>query len=178
MFYAFQKLRASTLNDLLRTPTVKAFDENWNSGSGGGGTTLHADSELSVPVVANKRYWVEAVIFATEAAGTGIDIKMAWTMPQFATLNLGVTAPHTSWTGIATAVEVEWAAWQNETSSPTSSKNFGTTNAATFSYTFRGTLQTVSAGGSFGFQWAQANASASNLTVRAGSSILLTPLPT
>jgi hypothetical protein len=176
VFYALQKLRASTLEQLVGKLVRKGTDESVNSGSSG--TTLQDDNELFETVVANTTYAVTVTVLAIEAGGIGVtDLKIAWTMPTGCTLDLAVTAPHIDWNAAAGAVEIEWAGWQNETSSPTSSKNFGTTNSASFSYKFDGSLQVGSTGGTFRMQWAQRVANPANLTVRAGSRMWLQPIP-
>lgn len=175
-FYALQKLRASTLEQLVGKLVRKGADESVSSGSSG--TTMQDDNELFVTVAANTTYAVSVTVLAIEAGGIGVtDIKIAWTMPAGCTLDLAVTAPHIDYNASAGNVEIEWAGWQNETSSPTSSKNFGTTNSASFSYKFDGSLVVGSTGGTFRMQWAQRVGNAANLTVRAGSRMWLQPIP-
>lgn len=173
-FYALQKLRASDLNAILAKGKTKTSDESVNSGSTG--TTLHDDNTLFVAVSANVTYQVTVDLLASEAAGTGIDIKMAWTFPTGAILDLAVTAVHEAWVATAgSALEAEWAGWQNETSSPSSTKTFGTFTTV-FSYRFGGRLRVGSTAGTLQLQWAQKNSSASNLTMESGSSITLLPV--
>lgn len=173
-FAAGQILHASDLIRILPVWVIKAADESVNSGSTG--TTLQNDNELLAAVSASTNYRVDFALLATEAASNVIDIKCAWTMPSGCTLDLAVVGPHTAWTGAAANQEVEFGGWQNETSSPTSTKNFGTGSGVNLSYHFRGTLRVGGSSGTFQFQWAQANSNASNLTVKAGSSLTLTPL--
>lgn len=174
-FYALQKWRASAANQLLPLLVRKGADEPVTNATTG--TTLQDDNELFVTVAANVTYAVDIAVIAVEAAGTGIDIKMAWTFPANCTLDLATVAPHTAWTGVAAALEVEWASWTGETSSPSSSKSFGSNNVASFGYHFHGSLQVGATGGTFRLQWAQVNASASALTVKAGSRMWLQPIP-
>jgi hypothetical protein len=173
-FYALQKLRASQLNAMLSKTVRKLVDESVTNA--GTGTTLQDDDELFVSVDANTSYIIGVTVFGTEAAGTGIDLKVAWTMPSGCSLYLGGAAPHNAWVaGAGAALEAEWAGWITS-SSPTSSITFGTTNVAIFTYHWSGTLVVGSTSGTFRMQWAQGNSSASALTVKAGSNISLTPI--
>jgi hypothetical protein len=174
-FGAGSTLTAAMLNNAFPTGWIKQTNESVNSG--GSGTTLQGDDELNIPILASTNYKVDAHILAIEAAGNAIDMKIAWGMPSGCILDLAVVAPHTQWPApVAGNLETEWAAWQNETAVLTGSKNFGTTNGVGgFSYHFRGTLRVGTTAGFFRLWWAQVNASASNLTVESGSSIVLTP---
>lgn len=176
-FYALQKTRASKLNELQPLLKRKGVDENWNSSSGGGGTTLQDDNELFITGVAGVTYALSIALLVIEAAGTGIDIKIAWTQPTGCTLDLASAAPHTAWGGSSATLETEWASWSGETGSPTSTINFGTTNSAKFGYHFEGTWQVGSTGGPLRLQWAQVNPNAANLTVKAGSRMWGQPVP-
>lgn len=176
-FGAGQVLAAADLNAVMPVWWIKAVDENLNNG-GGAGTILQGDDELNLPVVANTTYKVDALVIAIEAAGSGIDLKVAWSQPALCILDLGPAAPHVQWPAPAAGnLEVEWNAWKGETAVLTASRSFGTNNTVPFSYHFRGSLRVGANAGFFRLQWAQANASASNLTVQAGSSIFLTPTP-
>jgi hypothetical protein len=174
LFGAGQSLTAASLNNAFPNGLIKQADENYNNGTGTG-TTLHGDTELNVPILASTNYHVNAHILVIEAAGTGIDLKVAWTQPAGCILDLAVVAPHTAWNASAAALEAEWAAWQAETGTTSASKSYGTTNSASFSYHFRGVLRVGATGGFFRLWWAQVNASVSNLTVKAGSSLVVTP---
>jgi hypothetical protein len=184
-FPAGGKIRASQLTQLVTALgilapifVVKPTDENWNSGSGGGGTTLHNDSALFASVAANTSYWVDLALEAIEAAGTSIDIKAGWTFPTGARIDFAAAAPHLNWSsGAGTALEVEWSSWQGETTSPSTTKQWGTVNGVAFSYHVRGVLRVGANSGTLQFQWAQNAASASNLTVKAGSTLKLQQLP-
>jgi hypothetical protein len=180
-FYAGNRVTGAQLQALVTqidrlTPLTafKTTDESVNNG--GTGTTLQNDDVLFCAVTANTNYRVDFSLLYTEAAGTGIDLKCAWTMPTGSRLDLGVAGPSTAWTGAAAALEAEWSAWQNQTTSPTGTISFGTTNAAAFSMQASGSLRVGSTAGTFQFQWAQLNSSASNVTVKAGSVLTLTPL--
>lgn len=172
--YALQKIRASTLNMFGGQLVRKGTDESVNSGSTG--TTLQDDNELFVTLQAGNKYALSIAVLAIETAGTGIDIKMAWTQPSGATLDLATVAPHTAWNASSAALETEWASWSGETGSPTSSINFGTTNSAKFGYHFEGSISLGSNSGQLRLQWAQVNLSASDLTVKAGSRIWAQPI--
>jgi len=173
-FSAGQTLTAANLIAILPLFAIKSVDESVNSGSTG--TTLQNDDALFVTVSANTNYKVDLALLVVDGAGTGIDMKAAWTMPSSCKFDAAVTAPHANWVSPAGAAnEVEWAGWQNETSTTTSTKNWGTNNIS-FSYHVRGLLRVGANSGTFQFQWAQGNSSASNLTVKSGSLLTLTPL--
>lgn len=180
-FYAGNKVTGAQLQALvtqidLLTPLTafKTSDESVNNG--GSGTTLQNDDALLVTVTANTNYRVDLALLFTESAGTGIDLKCAWAFPTGSRLDLAPIGPNIAWTGAAAALEAEFSAWQNQTTSPSGTISFGTTNAATFSMQATGSLRVGSSGGTFQFMWAQQNASASNVTVKAGSVLTLTPL--
>jgi hypothetical protein len=137
------------------------------------------DQSVNNAVRANTDYHVDLALMATQAAaGTGIDLKAAWTFPAGCALDLAVVGPHSAWVATAgAALEVEWAAWQGVTSSPSGTVSFGTLNGVVFSYHVKGTLRVGANAGTFRFQWAQNTSNASDLTVKAGSSLILTPLP-
>lgn len=174
LFGAGQTLTAAALNNALPTGWIKQADETVNSG--GSGTTLHGDLELNWPVLASTNYNVNAQIIVLDASGGTAKFKAAWTQPAGCILDLPLTAPHQNWNAAAGAnLETEWAAWQNETGVLTSSKVFGTTSSAAFSYHFRGTLRVGGTAGFLRLSWAQNTANVANLTVKAGSSLILTP---
>lgn len=86
-FTAGRKVRASELAALAtefgnRKPVaaVKATGENVSTSNTG--ATLHNDPALFVSLRANTLYWLDLSLLATEAAGTGIDLKAAWTFPS------------------------------------------------------------------------------------------------
>lgn len=153
---------------------VKPSDESVSSASTG--TTLQDDNHLSLTGVANTLYAVRLCALVIEGSSTVTDIKMAWTQPSGCTLNLAGVAPHIDYNASAAALETEWAAWQNETGTTTSTKQFGTSTTV-FSYVFSGTWEVGSTGGPLQLQWAQRVANAANLTMKQGSSLVLTPLP-
>lgn len=170
LFGAGQNLTATALSGAFATGLIKQADESVNNS-----TTLQGDDELNVPVVASTNYKVDAHILAADALGTSMDLKVAWTQPTGCVLDLAVVGPHTSWNASAGNLEVEWSGWQNETGSLTASRSFGSTNSAVFSYHFRGTLRVGTTAGFLRLQWAQNTATVGNLTVKAGSSLVLTP---
>lgn len=182
-FTAGQKIRASTLqqlsdalNILQPVYAIKGADESVNNL--GSGTTLQNDDALSLALVANTNYWLDLELIYGEAAGTGIDLKTAWTFPAGCRLDLAVVAPHNAWVAAAGgALEVEWGAWQAVTASPSSTITFGTTNAAKFSAHVRGVVANGANAGSLQLQWAQGVGSASNVTVYRGSCLKLQRLP-
>lgn len=173
--YAGNIIYASDINNLTPVMAYKGSDESVNNA--GTGTTLQNDDALVVAGRASTNYAVTFVLLYTEAAGTGIDIKCAWTQPSGCTLNLGVAGPNLAWTGAAGAAEAEWSAWQNQTSTPTGTISFGSTNAAALSMQASGTWLVGATAGNLQFQWAQQNSNASNLTVKLGSLLIITPIP-
>jgi hypothetical protein len=174
-FYALQKWRASMANQMLPLMVRKSNDEPVNNATTG--ATLQDDNELFLTVSAGVTYSLEFAVLANQASGTGIGIDIAWTMPSLCVLDLAVAGPHLAWTSSPAQLEAEWAAWQNETSSPTSKRSFGTTSSAVFSYHFRGSLLVGVNGGDFRMQWAQHTANATNVTVKKGSRLWAQPVP-
>lgn len=173
-FSAGQTLTAANLIAVLPKWVIKAADESVNNA--GTGTTLQNDDHLVLAGLANTTYSVEMRLLYSESAGTGIDLKCAWTQPTGCTLDLAVVGAHTAWNASAANVEVEFASWQADTGTTTGTRSFGSTNVANFSVHIRGTWRVGSTAGNLQFQWAQNTGSASNLTVKAGSSLVLTPL--
>lgn len=174
-FSAGQTLTAADLNRILPVWAIKQTDENWNSASGGGGTTLQNDNELVVVGAANTSYKVFLDVWAKEAASQVTDIKFAFTQPSGCVLSIGGPGPHTAWNASAGALEIEWAALQNQTATTTSTLSYGTTVTA-FIYRMTGTWRVGGTGGSLQLQWAQVLANAANLTVMAESSMAIIPL--
>jgi hypothetical protein len=176
-YAAGDKPTAAQLNAMIARWAIKSGDESVNSGSTG--TTLQNDDTLVVSVDANTTYKVDLHVLATQGGAGTVDLKVAWTFPTGCTLDLVVVGPHSAWPpAVATDLEVEWATWQNVTSSPSGTISFGTVNGTTFSYHARGTLRVGSTAGSLQLQWAQNSSSATNLTLKSGSSLVLTPLLT
>lgn len=168
-FYAGQKARASDFNNLIPLVAEKAFDENVISS-----TTLQDDNELFLMLAVGAKYWLDLALLATETTGTTADLKIAWTMPTGCRLDAPAIGAHTSWTGSAAAQEVEFNSWQAETSSPTSTRSFGTINAGVvFGYHVRGVVRNGANAGLLTLQWAQNAAVAENVTVKAGSTLML-----
>ncbi|WP_433078840.1 hypothetical protein ACQP1P_38500 [Dactylosporangium sp. CA-052675] len=164
-------LTAAGLIRTLPFGLIKQADESVNNS-----TTVQGDDELNVPVAANTTYKIDAHILATDGTGTSMDLKVAWTQPSGSILSLAVVGPHTAWNASSGALEVEWNGWQNDTGTLTATRSFGSSNSGTFSYHFRGTISVGSTAGFFRLQWAQNTATVGNLTVKAGSSLILTPI--
>jgi len=171
-FSAGQILHASDLIRVLPVFAVKSADESVISS-----TTLQNDNELFVSLAANTTYQLNLALLATEATGTTADLKLAWTMPSGCRLDAANVGAHTSWTGSSANPEVEFNSWQAETSTTTSTRSFGTINAGiVFGYHVRGIVTNGGTAGTLQLQWAQAASVAENVTVKAGSSLILTPL--
>lgn len=171
-YSAGQTLTAALLLGALPFGPVKQSDESVISS-----TTLQNDNELFAALAANTTYHLDLTLLVTEATGTTADIKLAWTQPSGCRLDAAAIGAHVSWTGSGTIQEVEFNSWQGETGSPTSSKNFGTINAGiNFGYQIKGTVANGANAGTLQLQWAQVASVAENVTVRAGSSLLLIPI--
>lgn len=171
-YSAGQNLTAALLLGALPFGPTKLVDESVISS-----TTLQNDNELFAAIAANTVYQLDLALLVTEATGTTADLKIAWTMPTGCRLDTANAGAHTAWNGSSGAQEVEWASWQGETSSPTSSRSFGTINAGLiFGYHVHGRVTNGPNAGTLQLQWAQNLSVAENVTVKAGSSLLLTPI--
>lgn len=171
-FSAGMTLTAADLIRPLPLFAIKAADESVISS-----TTLQNDNELFAAVAANTSYRLDLALLVTEATGITADIKLAWTMPSGCRLDAAAIGAHVNWTGVTSALEVEFSSWQGETSSPTSAKSFGTINAGiVFGIQIRGIVAVGANSGTLQLQWAQNASVAENVTVKAGSSLVLTPL--
>lgn len=171
-YSAGQTLTAALLIGALPFGPTKQVDESVISS-----TTLQNDNELFASLAANTSYHIDLTLLVTEATGTTADIKLAWTQPSGCRLDAAAIGAHVSWNGTSGAVEVEFGSWQGETSTTTSSKSFGTINAGlNFGYQIKGTVANGANAGTLQLQWAQVASVAENVTVRAGSSLLLTPI--
>lgn len=178
-FTAGRRVRASELNAIVNglrpLHAHKTADQPINSASPGGGTTLTNDTHLFVSVAANTTYRVFVALEAKEGASQVTDLKVAFTMPTLAVLDVVGRGPHTAWNASPGNLETEWAALQNQTTSPTGTFLWGTTTQA-FSYEVNGLLRVGSNAGTFRLQWAQILANAANLTMLSGSTMDLFPV--
>ncbi|MFD7410158.1 hypothetical protein [Kitasatospora purpeofusca] len=124
-------------------------------------TTLTADSQLTIPVVANARYALDAWIVFTSDLGT--DIKMDWTTPAgssglYAALGTGISN-YTDYDSSAVTF-----------SFVRSTRGNGTVAQGISS---RGTLTTAATAGSLTLRWAQNTSGATATKLLAGSWIRL-----
>jgi len=179
-FTVGRKVRASELAALVTEfetrrvrSVIKTSDETVTSA--GTGATLHNDTQLFHAVAANTNYKIDLTAIMATNTGFGVDIKAAWTMPSGCTFDAVVVAPHLDYAASAAAQEVEFAAWQAETGTTTSTKTWGAV-PGNFSYHVRGLLRVGANAGTFQLQWAQNTSSANQLSMKSGSMLTLTPL--
>jgi hypothetical protein len=163
----------TALTNLTPVHARKPTDESVSSGTTG--TTMQDDNDLFVALRANTSYEIDLDLLYNEATGTGIDLKAGWSFPTGCTLDLADAGAHVNWTGVASALEVEWAAWQNITTSPSATITFGS-NTSVFSMRAHGRINVGSTSGNLQFRWAQNTSAVGNLTVKAGSLLIAKPL--
>lgn len=138
----------------------KSADENVISS-----TALQNDDALLLPVVASSSYWVKLFLIYTSPAAAFL--KIGWTAPASATLDwvangLGSTV------SAASAGVIERAALAIG-----GSQVIGCDGATSVVALVEGWLITGATPGNLQFQWAQGTSTASNSTVKAGSTLWL-----
>ena len=154
---AGQRLTAGVLRSALGLRARKAADTGRSSASTG--TTLTADPDLTLAVLANSVYLVKfSLLYKGAATGSG-DIKLSFTVPSGASLPGGFE-------GIANPLSV--AILPVTAASTLFSASNGTGNPLWCMVT--ATLVT-SAAGSLTLNWAQNTSSATATTLMAGSSV-------
>jgi len=163
----------AALTSLVATKVVKAADQAYAASS----IVLQNDTHLLVAGLANTLYEFELNVMYKESAGQAVDCKMAFTQPAGCTLNGPVQGAHQNWNGTpGTNLEIEWAGFQNETNTTTSTRTFGTTTTI-FGFKVSGTWQVGATPGTLRLQAAQGTSSAAILTIMAGSSLIIKPMP-
>jgi hypothetical protein len=167
-------LITAALNALTPIKVIKSADQNYATSS----TVLQNDTHLFVVGQANTTYEFDLYVAYVESTGTGVDMKIALTQPSGCRFDAGVTGPNVNWTSSPTAnLEAEWSAWVNETGTTTSTRPFGTVNGVPFSMEAHGTWQVGATGGTLRVQASQNTSSANTLTIKSGSSLIITPTP-
>lgn len=163
----------TALTSLVATKVVKAADQAYAVSN----ITLQNDMHLLVAGAANTLYSFELNFSYKESAGQGVDCKVAFTQPASCTLNGTVQGAHQNWNGTpGTNLEAEWAAFQEETGTTTSTRIFGTTTTV-FGVKIAGTWQVGATPGNLRLQAAQGASSAATLTIMKGSSLIIRPMP-
>lgn len=124
-------------------------------------TTLASDPDLSIAVAANAAYHVWGWVYATGAAISTADIKLAWSAPSGAA---------GAWDGLgystaSTTVSLSSGAGL------ASSRSFGV-NGANFSSVRIEAYVTTTTAGSLALQWAQNTSNATATTLKAGSRLI------
>lgn len=166
-------LITAAINALVPVKIIKPSDQNYAVSS----TTLQNDTHLLVAGVANTIYEFEFNLIYKESAAQAVDCKVAFTQPASCRLDAVVTAAHIQWPAPSAGnLEAEWAAWQGETGSPTSTRSFGT-NTVGFGARVTGTWQVGATAGNLRLQAAQNTSSANTLTIMSGSSLIIRAMP-
>ena len=127
-------------------------------------TTLANDGDLTVPVVANGRYIFLALLFATSAAISTADLKVAFTWPSGGAGKWGSA-------GLATGSAVP--NWNAARTSSGASSAFGVNGATPTWALLGGTLLNGATPGSLTVQWAQNTSNATATTLQANSGLLV-----
>lgn len=157
-FKAGQRLTAAALNAAIGLTARKGADTARSSANTG--TTLTADPDLVIPVLANAAYLVTfSLVYKGAATNTG-DLKFGFSVPSGATMPggfLGITNP--------LALEI----LPVTASSTLVSYSNGTGNPLWCQVT--ATLVTSSTAGNLTLTWAQNTSSATSTTLMAGSSL-------
>lgn len=157
-FKAGQRLTASALNAAIGLTARKAADTSRSSANTG--TTLTADPDLVIAVLANSSYLVTIFLLYKGAATNTGDLKFGFSVPSGATLPggvIGVANPLAVFTNSMTA------------SSTLVSYSNGTGNPLWAQVT--ATLITSSTAGNLVLNWAQNTSSATSTTLMTGSSM-------
>ena len=167
---AGEKPSAATMNTHIRDDLLalvdriqivrKSADENVISS-----TTLQNDDHLLFTAVAGQTYSGEVVCFFTTSS-SAIDAKVGFSFPA-GTMSFGANAMDPA-VGAGVIGSGIWGAFSSATSG-TSALGVGVASADTIvrvPFTFLCTT-----GGTVNFQWAQNTSTATNMTLKAGSSI-------
>lgn len=179
-FASGSRVRASALTQitaaisaLVATKVVKAADQPYAINS----TVLQNDTHLLVAGLVNTLYEFELNMIYKESAGQGVDCKIAFTQPASCRIDAQVTGAHANWNGTpGTNLEAEWGAFNAETGTTTSTRTFGTT-VSPFGVKVSGTWQVGATPGNLRLQASQGTSSANTLTILAGSSLIIKPMP-
>lgn len=138
----------------------KTLDENVISS-----TVLQNDDALLAAVAANSSYWVQLYLIYTSPAAAFL--KIGWTAPASATFD---------WTanGLGSTVSAASAGVIERASlAIAGSQVIGCDGATAVVALVQGWLITAGTSGNLQFQWAQGTSTASNSTVKAGSTLWL-----
>jgi hypothetical protein len=158
-FLAGKRLTAAALNAAIGLSAAKGGDTNRSSANTG--TTLTADPDLTVAVLANTSYLVRfSLLYKGAATNTG-DLKLSFSVPSGATLAGGFL-------GIANPLGVTILPVTSAASVLVSYSN-GTGNPLWCQVTAN--LVTSAAAGNLVLTWAQNTSSATSTTLMAGSSL-------
>jgi hypothetical protein len=163
----------AALNALTPLSKIKGADQAATSNS----TTPADDNHLFVALAANTTYEFDCEILYVDSAGSSVDLKIQFTKPSGSSLSATLEGAHVNWNASASAVEIEFASWTNETGTTTSTKAFGSATTV-FGIKIQGTIQVGATPGNLRLQFSQNTASAvNNVTVKYGSSLVARVLP-
>jgi hypothetical protein len=158
IFKAGQRLTAAALNAAIGLTARKGGDTARSSANTG--TTLTADPDLTVAVLANSAYLVTfSLLYKGAATNTG-DLKFSFSAPSGSTFAggfLGITNPLALYI-LPVTVSSTLVSYGNGTSNPLWCQ-------------VTATLVTSSVAGAFTLTWAQNTSSATATTLMAGSSL-------
>jgi uncharacterized protein with beta-barrel porin domain len=133
-------------------------------------TTAADDTELVVAAAANTTYRVEALCILG-CASDSVDLNIGITAPSGATIDLGIHGVAVATTGNAGATRTGYV------NSGSDIIELGVTSAVRAQVLVVGIVQIASTAGDVAIKWAQRTSSATALTMHAGSTLVLTPIP-
>lgn len=161
-FAAGQILRAGLLEAMCPLSAFKTADEGVSLS-----TVLQNDDELLIAGVATGTWKLSGTIWYTGTSAAAQDIKIAFAFPT-GTFSWSGVGLQISWTSADGSRDIEASGFVNQTSSPTSTRSFGTVTSNTIPIHISGTLVNTAVG-TLQLQWAQDTSNATATTIKIGS---------
>lgn len=162
VFFAGQRILASTFEQLVPLDVVKGADENVVSS-----TTLQDDDELFIANIPPGTWEINGQLWAAGTSGINQDIKYAFTFSA-GELTWAGASLHPDWGSSAGARDVSIEGELEDSSSPTAAHAYGTVTGANIPTLISGRF-TNTAAGTLQLQWAQNTSNADDTTLKAGS---------